>query len=690
MKNESFVRTGRVPLLAIALVGLMGATVLIGWRTGLQKLVQINPAFAPMQFNTAVSFLFLALAMGGAVLRKPVIAKTLGVAVAVIGILTLTQYMSGRNFGIDELLQDGYITVQTSYPGRMAPATAFAFVLSGLAAFILGGRSSDRSVQVITEVMAALIVGLSLVAVIGYVTGVEQAHGWGTATHMAVHTAFGFLLIGIVTLHIALRTGVSSTGPGIAQRISVPVAIVALTTSLSLWQALDANVERRILDTTESSRRALEDVFELHVGGLLRSVERMAARWKQDDRTSKSKWEADAREYVNDEFLRIGWLGRDSNLRWMMQSSAGLATGERDASSWQLVRELCATEVTHGLPAVAALAQTHQHRAGLLIAVPLVVHGLRDGCLIAHSDLRFLQATPALDRERFAYNIRDASGEALWAESGESLDDRRVRSSTIDVYGRKWVVSAWPTETGLSDLQSPLPLLVLLFGVSATILTLASLGLVQVASRRAAELAVQRDQLHEAQAELKNLAHFDAMTGIGNRNLFLKSLESTLLSAENSGQPVALLVMDLNGFKDVNDQLGHKAGDVVLTVVADRIQTLLNGIGQVYRIGGDEFAVVLDAGSDQAAGINVACRIAERVSEPIDLYGESRKIGVSIGIAGFPRHGRNVDAMIRKADVAMFEAKMLGRPVVADLDMGATTVLRLRQDARIGAKKGSP
>lgn len=689
MKFELHARRDRVPLLAAILVGVMAVVVLVGWWTGLPALVQIHPSFVPMQFNTALCFLLLALAMCGAIVREPGFARALGAAVATIGALTLAQYLSGRNFGIDQLLQHHYITVQTSHPGRMAPATAVGFVMMGLATFLLVTESMRGFARTGAEVMAALTVGIALVAVIGYVTGIEQAYGWGHATRMALHTAFGFLVIGLSALHFALHSK-ETPESGVSHRTYVPLAIVALTISLSLWQALEAHNERRILDATDASRRAIEDVYALHVASLVRALERMAVRWQQSGRTPRSEWEADAREYVKDDFLQVGWLDSDNHIRWTMQPAAVGAAGTRRIADWQRASELCAIALEQAAPAVTATVRRNQHGGNLFAAVPLVAQSRRDGCLLATSALHFLKETPALDLKRFAFSIQEADGGALWAASGQATDARWVRSSTITVQGTQWVVSVWPTEAGLADLRSALPIAILAFGIFATTLLLAALGLYQVAARRAAALTSQHNQLRDVQAELEHLALYDALTGIGNRNLFLRSFESALASAERSGQPVALLVMDLNGFKDVNDQLGHKAGDIVLTSVAERISTLLKGRGQLYRIGGDEFAVVLEAGSDQAEATEVARRIADSIAKPMELYGELRQVGVSIGIAGFPRHGRDVDAMIRKADVAMYEAKVLGEPVVANVDFGATTVLRLRQAAKLGAQKRSP
>jgi diguanylate cyclase (GGDEF)-like protein len=184
-------------------------------------------------------------------------------------------------------------------------------------------------------------------------------------------------------------------------------------------------------------------------------------------------------------------------------------------------------------------------------------------------------------------------------------------------------------------------------------------------------------ELEKAKTQLKRLAFTDNLTGLGNRSLFQQHLEQLLNSASASDAEVAILVMDLNGFKEINDRLGHAGGDLVLQEFASRLKAVLRQEDRKYRLGGDEFAVLhtQSAGAFNSAAA-AAERFAEHMSQPMEVMGHRCNIGVSIGIAVYPDHGLDTEVLVRKADAAMYESKQKGLVLAGASDLGATTVLR--------------
>jgi len=199
-----------------------------------------------------------------------------------------------------------------------------------------------------------------------------------------------------------------------------------------------------------------------------------------------------------------------------------------------------------------------------------------------------------------------------------------------------------------------------------------------VTARKEAELAlVERNkQLQESKRQLEYLALYDQLTGLGNRNLFLEQLEHLIAIAERTKVEVALLVMDLDRFKEINDRLGHAAGDSVLRNIGARLIQAISPVDQKYRIGGDEFAVLLELRSESlVVALAEAEKIARHLESPMKIKGHDYSIGVSIGVAVFPQHGEDPNTLLRKADAAMYEAKKNGQAVAAASELGATTVL---------------
>lgn len=176
-------------------------------------------------------------------------------------------------------------------------------------------------------------------------------------------------------------------------------------------------------------------------------------------------------------------------------------------------------------------------------------------------------------------------------------------------------------------------------------------------------LGISRDIQDKKEAELKllRLAHYDPLTELPNRALFFDMVKHALESTKRQGGQLALLFVDLDHFKPVNDQLGHAAGDRLLQLVAKRLEDCIRASDAVGRVGGDEFVVLLHRVKTAKETRNVAEKIRTSISAPYDLDGNKAKISCSIGIAIFPRDGQDMAELSRLADRAMYCAKQAGK-----------------------------
>jgi len=164
-----------------------------------------------------------------------------------------------------------------------------------------------------------------------------------------------------------------------------------------------------------------------------------------------------------------------------------------------------------------------------------------------------------------------------------------------------------------------------------------------------------------AEARIHFLAHHDTLTGLPNRALLLDRLQFILAAAKRRETHVAILFIDLDNFKTVNDSLGHAAGDALLKVVAERIQAALRRGDSVARLGGDEFLVVLPDLDNEQGAVPVAEKLLASIAHPMTLEGQIVSVSPSIGIGVFPRDGATSDELIKNADAAMYLAKERGR-----------------------------
>jgi len=191
------------------------------------------------------------------------------------------------------------------------------------------------------------------------------------------------------------------------------------------------------------------------------------------------------------------------------------------------------------------------------------------------------------------------------------------------------------------------------------------LSVVQFRGRRAV-LAIQRDftERRGLEQQLRHQVFHDRLTGLANRALFTERVEHAFTRASRGGRAIVVLFMDLDDFKTVNDTLGHAAGDDLLIAVGRRISTPLRTIDTIARMGGDEFAILLEDTDHGDHCVSVACRILEELERPFEIEGREIFIGSSIGIAT-SEQADSVEDLIRNADLAMYAAKQGGKGAFA-------------------------
>jgi diguanylate cyclase (GGDEF)-like protein/PAS domain S-box-containing protein len=195
-------------------------------------------------------------------------------------------------------------------------------------------------------------------------------------------------------------------------------------------------------------------------------------------------------------------------------------------------------------------------------------------------------------------------------------------------------------------------------------------------------------QLKASEAQLEFLAHNDPLTALPNRRLLFFRIEQSIHSAWREGKQFALLALDLDRFKHINDSFGHLAGDQLLQQVAERLTLRLRKVDTVARLGGDEFIVMLDDTSSPEDAARVANEIIADFSEPWQLthYGEVQ-VGVSIGISLYPQHGYTPETLLQQADTALYLAKSQGRGSYAYYTNELTIAARERTEMEVRLRR---
>jgi len=205
--------------------------------------------------------------------------------------------------------------------------------------------------------------------------------------------------------------------------------------------------------------------------------------------------------------------------------------------------------------------------------------------------------------------------------------------------------------------------------------------------RNYVELSSDFTKKKEAEDLIWRQANYDFLTGLPNRHMFLERLNQQIRQAQRAGVPLALMFLDLDHFKDINDTLGHDMGDSMLVETARRLQSCVREMDTVSRLGGDEFTVILSELSEPGSVERIAQDILRKLAEPFKLGGEETYITASIGITIFPDDGTELEELLKNADQAMYAAKQQGRNrssyFTPSMQKAAQARMRLINDLRL-------
>lgn len=175
------------------------------------------------------------------------------------------------------------------------------------------------------------------------------------------------------------------------------------------------------------------------------------------------------------------------------------------------------------------------------------------------------------------------------------------------------------------------------------------------------EVRLLYKQLEESGRALESMALHDALTGLPNRRLLMDRLSLALAHAHRNNGMMAVIYLDLDGFKQVNDTLGHDAGDTLLRMVAERLVAAVRQEDTVARLGGDEFVVVLWGLRHTGGAVTLASKLIQAVAQPYSVEGHGVSITVSAGVGIYPAHGEAAETLLKSADMALYEAKRTGK-----------------------------
>ena len=711
---------------SIAVMAL-GCVVLYGWAFDVEPFQSVLPPHVSMKVNTALGLIFAGASL---LLQLPEawhkvrtrIGRFLALLVTLLGCASLSEYYLGFNLGIDQLfVKDSSGTV---LPGRMAPNTAIAFLLLGLALLLLNWKMRrGHGLSQGLSLCSALIAMLALSGYIYHAVGLTRILLY---IQMAWHTAVCFFFLSIAVFFARPRAGIAGelTGEGsgsvmarqllpavfvipivlgwirlqgesrgiygtaVGLALDVPARIVVF--AILIWlTARHMNLEFLQRKRAETGIRGLNADLEVRVADRTKALEQQSTALAEQ--AALLDLAHDAITVRNMENRILFWNhGAEKMYGW----PASIAVGS-------LSLDLLKTEFTRPLAELDALLHRDNHWEGE------AVHYTRDGTRLNVSCRWALQRDADGKPVAVLSIIHDISGrkqaeEALFAEKERAqVTLNSIGDAVIctDISGKITFVNLVAERmTGWSSQEAAGRLMPDVFHIlnAADRETIPNPMDLAVKQNRTMSLPldsilIRRDgvevpiedsvsPIHDREGkvagavivfrdvsatramtlQMTHTAQHDFLTGLPNRMLLNDRIEQAIALAPRHGKTSAVLFLDLDGFKHINDSLGHSIGDKLLQSLAECLITCVRSADTVSRQGGDEFVVLLSEMAQPEDAAITCRRVLQAIARPHLIDGHDLHVTASIGVSVFPDDGRDAETLIQNADTAMYQAKENG------------------------------
>lgn len=278
-----------------------------------------------------------------------------------------------------------------------------------------------------------------------------------------------------------------------------------------------------------------------------------------------------------------------------------------------------------------------------------IINTIREPLIVLDHDLRVVTASRSF-YEFFKVKPEETVGQLIYDLGNKQWDIPKLRELLETILPEKATFDNYEVEHDFAT-------------IGRRIMLLNARQIIQrTGKERIILLAIEDITIRkEMEREIKHIAYHDALTGLPNRILLIDRLTMAISQADRNRHKVAIMMLDLDRFKEVNDNYGHHIGDMLLKVVAAKLKGILRKGDTVARFGGDEFVLLLPEQKDAQTALQVAAKILDVFRDAVALERHSCIIACSIGISLYPDHGANIDTILKNADSAMYQAKQTAR-----------------------------
>ena len=472
-----------------AAVACLGLVVIVGWHVGSTVLIRLLPPLAAMQYATALGFLAAGLSLIFFSRGHHVAAAVLAALVAALGAATLLHYDAGMDLGPLKAVLVPDLAAGAPHPGRTGTGTALAFLLSGAALTMWGMGRAERWRAGVVGIFGAVVLGLGVVALSGYVVKPGSPHGWSEFTQMALHTSVGVVALGCALLALGWL-GHGRVSAGAPRWLAMAAGIGALTVVVAIWHSLLAEDARQMRTSVDLAVDTIADHLSTEFRGNAHALERMARRWTGDDAKAREAWAVDARSYIDHQpaYQALAWIDREYRFRWVEGAEGtGRLRGARIGPDTALGRILASLRDRDG-PSLRWMADLPAGGPGVLLAVPMRDAGEFHGFMAGF--LRFPDFIDTMvllrDTARNTVILYDGQDEIYRHEGvGVEVDSAWRGEARVDSHGLAWRAVVLPGAEMLGQLHGTVANILIAVGAALSVVLALSVHLAQTAARRA-------------------------------------------------------------------------------------------------------------------------------------------------------------------------------------------------------------
>ncbi|MDD5330673.1 MAG: EAL domain-containing protein [Sulfuricella sp.] len=714
---------------------LLGLAVLAGWLLHVPVLVQLAPGFAAMTYPAAVGFCLAGAALLAACpaqspagleagSRSPLseqapsarctqVGDALAALLILFGVLALAQWIGGAGAG---QAAPPWLAEADAYPGLLRPIAAVCFAAIGLTLVLLHrARTASMLMAVLLLTFAVMLAGF--VGALGQILGLENIYKWYAGMPLLAGVGFVVFSVGLLSIEFRDARFQQYWSQDESRKISlVGAAILVFTALIGVsggFAVLHPQAVAELQSNLQLSLKSRDEKFR----GVLEQG------WQDSFAFANQPLRLDAMKMLN---LAPDSPALRAQLQKVAESSASFgfsAVMFRDAAGREIARNGSFTKDPElGVTINTASPSSLLWRDGFILHahIDMVNAGQPVGTMDAERPLPrlgkqlhetahlgqttdFAVCAPAR-QNMHCFPFRSTGGKVL-RDLPPLFNGRPIPASyaltgktgvihTRDYRGREVIAAYAPLgELGLgtvlkidaAELYRPIAskltqLLAILLVLTAAGIVLLRLQLLPLVRKMAGEIAERK----KAEAQINFLAYHDPLTELPNRLLGQDRFRQAMAHADRNGTKAALLFLDLDSFKTINDSLGHSIGDALLKAVAARLRHCVRDTDTISRQGGDEFLVALTGVRDSGAITGIAEKILHRLVEPFEIENHELPTSFSIGIVVYPDDGSDFETLLKKADTAMYHAKDAGRNTyrfhTEQMNVDAVERLRMRNN----------